>query len=552
METEYDYIVVGAGAAGSVIAGRLSEDPNNQVLLIEAGGTDRLPIVAMPGALPFVYQNKLIQWGFESGPEPHLHGKRIEEKAGKIMGGSSSINAMIFNRGNPMDYDGWADDGLTDWDFAHCLPYFRKMETFEEGANPWRGGDGPLQITRAKAEHKLYDAFLQAGVEAGHEIAADHNGRRQEGMHIAQSFISGGRRVNGSRAYLDPHGDRRNLHVLKRTTMQRVLFSNREAVGVEVRRRGSPARIACRREVILCTGALQTPKWLMLSGVGDPDQLAEHGIGLVAESREVGRNLQNHPGVDIQFSTAAEDSLTSELSVVGRGRIGAEWALRRSGLGASNFFEAGAFLRTRDDVDFPNMQYEFLPLTRQLKGRRLVPVPGFQVWTDLSRPESRGAVTLRSSRPDDKPSIVFNTYDVRQDIEDVIDAVDQARDIAAQPSLARFCKAELNPGPDVKTRAQVEEWVRRATGTSYHMSGSCRMGADDEAVVDGEGRVRAVSGLRVVDASIMPKVITGNLYAPVMMMAEKLADRIKGVAPPAPSTAGYYRRLAGERHIERP
>lgn len=540
MDRQFDYIVVGAGSAGCIVAARLSEDPDVQVLLVEAGGSDRSPMIAMPGALPFVYQSKRLSWGHESGPEPELHGRTIDEKAGKVLGGSSSINAMIFNRGNPMDYDGWAADGLADWDFAHCLPYFRKMETFEEGPSEWRGGDGPLKISRARAEHKLYQAYLHAGVEAGHEITTDHNGYRQEGMHIAQSFIHAGVRWSAPRAYLRPAADRPNLHVMKRTTVRRVLFANGAAVGVEVTRQGATRRITCAREVIVSAGAVNTPKLLMLSGVGDPDELRRHGVGVVTAAREVGRNLQNHPGVDIQFGTDDEDSLTSQTHLWGRAKLGADWLVRRRGLGVTNFFEAGAFLRSRDDVAFPNLQYEFLPLTRKLVNGRLVPVPGFQVWVDLSRPQSRGSVTLRSSDPDAAPLTVFNHFQSRQDMVDMIAAVRQTREIVAQPSLARYCRAELNPGPDVVTDAEIEAFIRRATGTSYHPSGTCRMGVDDDAVVDNEGRVKAVSGLRVVDASIMPKVVTGNLNAPVMMMAEKIADRIKGVAPLPASDAGYF------------
>jgi choline dehydrogenase len=543
MDRQFDYIVVGAGSAGCIVAARLSEDPNVQVLLLEAGGSDRLLTITMPGALPFVYQSKRIGWGYQSGPEPELLGRTIDEKAGRVLGGSSSINAMIFNRGNPMDYDGWAEDGLDDWDFAHCLPYFRKMETFSDGPNAWRGGDGPLKISRARADHKLYEAFLHAGVEAGHELTADHNGYRQEGMHIAQSFIHAGVRWSATRAYLRPAAHRPNLHVMKRTTVRRVLFENGAAVGVEINRRGSTHRIACSREVIVSAGAVNTPKLLLLSGVGDPEELRRNGIGVVACAREVGRNLQNHPGVDIQFATDDKDSLTSQLHLWGRAKLGAEWLLRRQGLGATNFFEAGAFLRGRDDVAFPNLQYEFLPLTRKLVNGRLVPVPGFQVWVDLSRPESRGSVTLRSADPDAAPLTVFNHFQSHQDMVDMVAAVRQTREIVAQPSLARYCRAELNPGPDVVSDAEIEAFIRKGTGTSYHPSGTCRMGVDDEAVVDGEGRVKAVSGLRVVDASIMPRVITGNLNAPVMMMAEKIADRIKGAAPLPASDAGYFKSV---------
>lgn len=547
MNQQYDYIVVGAGTAGSIVAARLSENPDTSVLLVEAGGTDRLPIITMPGALPFVYQNKHIQWGHQSGPEPHLDGKVIDEKAGKVIGGSSSINAMIFNRGNPMDYDGWAEDGLKDWDFAHCLPYFRKMESFEDGADDWRGGDGPVRITRARAEHKLYEAFIMAGAEAGHELTADHNGYRQEGMHIAQSFIFNGERWSSPRAYLRPVSERANLTILKRTMVRRIVLRHGSAVGIEVVRRGRTSTIHCGREVIVSAGAINTPKLLMLSGIGDPRHLTEHGIVTKADVPQVGRNLQNHPGVDIQFSAEAKDSLVSEIGPWGRAKLSVDWVARRRGLGTTNFFEAGAFLRVRDDVDFPNMQYEFLPLTRQLRKGKLVPVPGFQFWVDLSRPESRGSVRLRSSDLGAAPLTVFNTYESQRDLDDMVLAVHQARELVAQPSLAKYCTGELNPGPHVRTDAEIAAWIRQATGTSYHPSGTCRMGVDDDAVVDGEGRVKAVPGLRVVDASIMPKVITGNLNAPVMMMAEKIADRIKGVPALAASTAGYYKHPAQAR-----
>jgi len=513
------------------------------VLLIEAGGSDRSPFITAPVGLPFVYQNKHIGWGYRSGPEPHLHGKMIDEKAGKVIGGSSSINAMIYNRGNPLDYDGWAADGLTDWDYAHCLPYFRKMETFQGGADAFRGGDGPLHISRAQVRHKLYPAMLRAGEEAGWEVTSDHNGYKQEGFHIAQSFIHDGVRMSAPRAYLRPALSRPNLRLVTRTHVTRVLVENGRAVGVEVAREGGRRQVRCGREVVLATGAVNTPKLLLLSGIGPADELRALGLDVVENVPGVGRDLQNHPGLDLQFGTAHEDSLTSELGMVGRARIGAEWLTRRTGLGATNFFETGAFLRTRDDVRFPNMQYEFLPLTRRLHGGKLVPVPGFQFWMDLSRPLSRGSVRLRSTDPGDAPVTVFRHYDHPQDLRDMIDGIRLIRDVLVrQPALARFAPAMITPGPDITSDSEVEAFVRKSTGTSYHPSGTCRMGADADAVVDPEGRMNALSGLRVVDASIMPKVITGNLNAPVMMMAEKLADRIAGRTPLKPSEAVYYSR----------
>ena len=537
MATQFDYIVVGAGPAGCVIAARLSEDPANRVLLVEAGGRARGPVTAMPAALPFAYQRRAIQWGYTSGPEPHLNGRTIDEKAGKAVGGSSAINAMIYNRGNPMDYDGWARLGLPEWSYAHCLPYFRRMETFAGGPDQWRGGDGPLRISRCRAAHKLHDAFLQSGEQAGFGITPDHNGYRQEGMHVAQAFIHDGLRWNAARAYLRPALRRPNLSLLTRTQVEKILVAGGAAAGIVAGSR----TIMCGKEVILCAGAYNSPKLLMLSGIGDAGQLRRHGLDVVAHAPEVGSNLQNHPGVDVQFATRHEDSLTSQLGLPGRAALGARWLLTRKGPGASNYFESGAFLRTRDDVAFPNMQYEFLPLTRQLRGGRLVPVPGFQFWMDLSRPQSRGSVTLRSADPADPPSIVFGHLAARQDIRDLADGIRLARELVRQPAWDAYRREELSPGPDVSTDAELQTYLRSRTGTSYHASGTCRMGAGDEGVVDAEARVKAVRGLRVIDTSIMPTVVTGNLNAPVIMMAEKISDRIRGVPPLVPVDAPYYR-----------
>lgn len=543
MAVSYDYVVVGAGTAGCVVAARLSEDPAASVLLVEAGGSDRSPFIAMPAALPFVYQNTRISWGYRSGPEPHLDGRTIDEKAGKVIGGSSSINAMIFNRGNPLDYEGWAKEGLDDWSYAHVLPYFRKMETFVDGADEWRGGNGPVHASRCRAAHQFYDAFLRGGEQAGFPITPDHNGYQQEGMHVAQSFIHRGVRWSAARAYLRPAAGRRNLTVLTRAMVERIVVHDGAASGISVRVGGESRFIAAHREVVLCAGAVGSPKLLMLSGIGPADELTGHGIAVTAEAPEVGRNLQNHPGVDVQYGTAHEDSLTSELTPVGRVRLGAEWLLLRKGLGITNFFETGAFLRTRDDVEHPNMQYEFLPITRTLVGGRLVPVPGFQVWMDLCRPESRGAVTLRSADPAHAPSIVFNHLHAEQDMRDLVDGVRLVRDeLIRQPAWEGFRPVELNPGPGVTSDRQLEAFVRSHCSTSYHASGTCRMGVDHDSVVDQEARVRGVGNLRVVDASIMPKVVSANINAPLIMMAEKISDRIRGVTPPPAADVTYYSR----------
>lgn len=537
---QFDYIVVGAGAAGCVVASRLSENSTIKVLLVEAGGSDKTPIIAMPAALPFAYQSKKLGWGYEAGPEPHLGGRSIDEKRGRVMGGSTSINAMIYNRGNPRDFDGWAKKGLTEWDYAHCLPYFKKMETFSGGGNEWRGDNGPMKISRCKAEHKLYDAFLRGGEQAGFEITPDHNGRKQEGLHIAQSYIHQGIRWSTTRGYLDPAIARENLYIMKNTLVKKIVIEGGVAVGIEIADGSGSRIIECGREIILSAGAFNSPQLLMLSGVGNAEELKKLNIEVKAHVPEVGKNLENHPGVNLQYATDYNNSLVSELNFIGRAKLGLDWIFRKKGLGTTNFFETGAFLRTRDDVDYPNMQYEFLPLTRYVKNGKLVAIPGFQFWMDLSRPESRGYVKLKSANPTEAPSIVFNHLESRQDLKDMIDGIRLARTMISQPAWDKFRGKELNPGHEAKSDRELEQFVRANLGTSYHPSGTCRMGMDSDAVVDSDAKVKAVGRIRIVDASIMPTTVTANLSAAIIMMAEKISDRILEKTMLIPSKAGYY------------
>jgi choline dehydrogenase len=520
-----DYIIVGSGPAGSALAARLSEDATTSVLLLEAGGSDRALKIAMPAALPFVYQDKRLSWNEPAGPEPELNGMSIDEKRGHVLGGGTSINAMIFNRGNPRDFDGWAGQGLTGWAWADVLPWFKKMETFAEGG-PMRGNYGPVKVSRAQAKHKLFDVYMRAGEQAGHARPQDHNSGDQEGMHIAQTLIHEGSRMSAPRAYLRPAAGRANLTIRTGAQVVRVLFDGDRAVGVLL---GDGSRLMAGREVILAASTVGTAKLLLLSGVGPADELRALGIPVVLDQPHVGRNLENHPGVNLQYTAPYEDSLVSELGPLGKARLGLEWLLFRRGLGASNIFEAGAFLKTHPGADYANVQFEFLPLYRRLIGNKLKVFPGFQMWIDLSRPTSRGHVRLRSANPTDKPEIVFNHLATREDQMDMIRSVRLARDLFAQAAFDGIRQAEVTPGAEARTDAEILAWVRTAVGTSYHPAGTCRMAVDPaHGVVDVQGLVHGLRGLRVACAAIMPRVVTGNLTASTYMIGEKIAGAILG------------------------
>lgn len=521
-----DYIIVGGGLSGCVLAARLTESASTEVLLLEAGGPDRGLTIAMPAAIPFVYQNKRLGWNEQAGPEPFLDGLMIDEKRGHVLGGSTSINAMLFNRGNPRDFDGWAAQGLPGWGWRDVLPYFKRMETFAEGESGTRGGSGPLQVSRAPARHKLFDVFMRSGEQMGHPRPADHNSGDQEGMHIAQATIGKGRRSSASHAYLRPAMRRPNLTVRTGAHVTRIIFDADRAVGVEL---AGGERLHAAREVTIAASTVGAAKLLLLSGVGPADELRALGLPVVLDQPNVGRNLENHPGVNLQFAARHEDSLVSQLNLPGQARLGLEWLLFRRGLGASNFFEAGAFVKTQDAADYANLQLEFLPLARRVVNGRVKIFPGFQLWMDLSRPTSRGHIRLRSANPLDKPEIVFNHLGTEEDRRDLVRSVRLARDLFAQPAWDGIRGEEINPAAAAQTDAEILQWARGAIGTSYHPSGSCRMAASArDGVVDAQGLVHGLRGLRVVCTAIMPRITTGNLSAPTYMMAEKIADDIRG------------------------
>jgi choline dehydrogenase len=547
--TEVDFLIVGGGSAGSALGNRLSADPGNRVLVLEAGRPDFIwdPFIHMPAALPIPIGNRLYDWRYESEPEPYMHNRRIFRARGKVLGGSSSINGMIFQRGNPMDYERWAaDDGMKSWDYAHCLPYFKRMETCLAGADRWRGGSGPLVLERGPATNPLFGAFFEAVQEAGHPLTDDVNGYRQEGFAPFDRNVHRGRRLSAARAYLHPVMDRKNLRVETLAFTRRILFEGNRAVGVEYSRAGRRPQRVYAREVILCGGAINSPQLLQLSGVGNADDLSSLGIDVVADLPGVGQNLQDHLEVYIQYASKLPVSIAPGLKWRNRPKVAAQWLFFHKGLGATNHFEGGGFARSNEDVDYPNLMFHFLPIAIRYDGSSPTEGHGYQVHIGPMTSDARGSVTLKSTDPHEHPALRFNYLSTAQDRREWVEAVRVARDILNQPAFAPFNDGELSPGPSVRTDEEILDWVARDAETALHPSCTAKMGTGNDAVLDPDSmRVHGLDGLRVVDASAMPYIPNGNIYAPVMMLAEKSADLILGNTPLAPSDAPFYRHRDG-------
>jgi choline dehydrogenase len=548
VDKQYDFVIVGGGSAGSALANRLSAAPGTSVLVLEAGRSDNKldPFIHMPAALPIPIGNRLYDWKYESEPEPYMNNRKVYHARGKVLGGSSSINGMIFQRGNPLDYERWASDpGMEEWDYAHCLPYFKRMENCLAGADEWRGGSGPLVLERGPATNPLFGAFLEAAQQAGYPLTDDVNGYRQEGFARFDRNVHRGRRLSAARAYLHPVKGRANLTVHTNAMTTRVVFEGNRAVGVDFRHFGRHRSVRAG-EVILCGGAINSPQLLMLSGVGKAEELKALDIDVIADVPGVGEHLQDHLEVYIQHASKQPVSIAPGLRWRNRPRVGAEWLFLRKGLGATNHFEAGGFVRSNEDVDYPNLMFHFLPIAIRYDGTAPTEGHGYQVHIGPMYSDARGSVKLKSTAPFEHPALRFNYLSTEQDRREWVEAVQVARHILNQPALAAFNDGEISPGPSVGTPEQILEWVARDAETALHPSCTARMGVDDMSVLDPRSmRVHDVDGLRVVDASAMPYVTNGNIYAPVMMLAEKSADLILGNTPLPPSYAPFYRYRDG-------
>ncbi|MEL6239868.1 MAG: choline dehydrogenase [Pseudomonadota bacterium] len=538
---EAEYVVVGAGSAGCAIAYRLAE-AGKRVLVIEHGGSDAGPFIQMPGALSYPMNMRRYDWGYKTEPEPHLGGRRLVTPRGKVIGGSSSINGMIYVRGHACDFDHWRDQGADGWGYADVLPYFKRMEDWHDGGHGgdpnWRGSGGPLHVTRGGRENVLTRAFVEAGQQAGYPVTADYNGQQQEGFGPFDMTVWKGQRWSAANAYLKPALKKPNCDLI-RAFARRIIIEDGRAAGVEVERNGKVEMISAGAEVILAASSINSPKLLMLSGVGPAAHLAEHGIPVVADRPGVGQNLQDHLELYIQVAASQPVSLFKYWNLMGKAYVGARWLFNRTGPGASNQFESTAFIRSATGVDYPDIQYHFLPIAVRYDGQVAAEGHGFQAHVGPMRSPSRGSVSLRSGDPEDPPKILFNYMSEEKDWSDFRRCIRLTRDIFGQEAFKPYYGHEIQPGADRQSDDELDDFIRGHVESAYHPCGTARIGRDNDpmAVVDPECRVIGVDALRLADSSIFPRITNGNLNAPSIMTGEKAADHILGRAPLAPDNS---------------